>query len=95
MVQLTDGASMELICSPFEFFPFWVDLVNRSSNVGFFEPAGMGSLLRGRPVMKFITLLVIAIGWSSQIFPSWYLLTRNLAASSFRFPKLSMMGALR
>ena len=95
VVHLTNGASMELICSPFEFFPFWVDPVNHSSKVGFFEMTGMSSPLSGRPMMKFISLLVIVIGWSSQIFPSWYLLTRNLVASSFRFPKLSMMGALR
>ena len=45
--------------------------------------------------MKFIGLTVIAISSSSEIFPLWYLLTRNLAASSFRFLKLSMMWELR
>ena len=95
VVHLTIGDSIELIWSPFEFLPFWVDLVNCSSKDGFFEPTGTGSPLRGRPVMKFISLPVIAIDWLSQIFPSWYLLMRNLASSSLRFPKLSMMGALR
>ena len=95
VVHLIDGASMELVCSPLEFFPFWVDPVNFSSSVGFLEPTGIGSLLRGIPVMKFMSFLVIVIGWLSQIFPSWYLLTRNLPTSSLRVPKLSMMGALR
>ena len=45
--------------------------------------------------MKFMSFLVIVIGWSSQIFPSWYLLMRNLTASSLRVPMLSMIGALR
>ena len=94
-VHLTVGDSIELIWSPFEFLHLCVDPVNHSSKVGFFEPTGMGSPLRGRTVMKFISFPVIAIGSSSQIFPSWYLLTKNLAASSFKFLKLSMMGALR
>lgn len=95
VVHLTDDAYMKLICSPFEFFPFWVDLLNFSSRPRLLEPAGIGYPLRGSLVMKFMSFLVIVIGWLSQISPSWYLLMRNLAASSFRVPKLSMMGALR
>ena len=95
VIYLTDGASMELICIPLELFPLWDDLVNLSSRVGFLELTRIGSSLRGMPVMRFMIFPMIAIGWSSQIFPSWYLLTRNLVASSLRVPKFSMMGALR
>ena len=55
VVHLTYGSSMELICSCFDFFPFWVDPVNRSGRDGFFELTRIGSLLRGRPVMKFMS----------------------------------------
>ena len=71
VVYLVDDDSMEFICNPFEFLPLCVDPVNFSSNAGFFELTGIGSPLRGRPVMKLINLPVIAIGWSSQIFLSW------------------------
>ena len=94
-IHLTDGDSMELICKPFEFFPFYVDPVNFSSRARFLEPTGTRSPLRGRPVMKLMSFPVIVMGWSSQIFLSWYLLMRNLVASSLRVPKLSIMVALR
>ena len=94
-VYLTNSDSMEFICNPFQFFPLCVDPVNFSSKTSFLEQNGTSSLLRGRPVIKSMSFTVKAIGQSSQIFLSWYLLTRNLAASSLRVPKLSIMGALR
>ena len=45
--------------------------------------------------MKFMSLALIMIGWSSQIFLSWYQLMRNFVASSLRVLKLSMIGVLR
>lgn len=45
--------------------------------------------------MKLINLSVIAIGWSRQIFSSWYRLTMNLTTSSFKVPKLSTMGEFK
>ena len=94
-VHLTDGDSMEFICKPVEFFPFCVDLVNFSSKAWFLELTRTGSLLRGRTVIKLMSFPVMAMGWSSQIFPSWYVLTMNLANSYLRVPKLAIMGALR
>ena len=95
MVHLIIVDSIELIWSSFEFFPFCVDPMNHSTKDGLFDLIGTCYPLRGRLVMKFISFLVIEIGLSKKIFPSWYLLTRNLEASSFKFPKLAMIGALR
>ena len=95
MVHLTIGQSIELIWSPFEVLPFRLDPVNRLIKVGFFELTGRRYPLRGKLMMKFISFPVIAIGSSNQIFPPWYLLTKNLEASSFKLLKLSTMGALR
>ena len=42
-----------------------------------------------------MSLGVISIGSSRHILPSWWLLTKNLVASSLRLSKLSRIGALR
>ena len=63
VAHLTDVTYMELICSPFEVFPFWVDPINLLSRSRFLELTRIDSLLRGRPVLKFLSFLVIAIGW--------------------------------
>ena len=95
VVYLVDDDSIEFICNPFQFLPLCVDHVNLSSNARFFEPTEMSYPLRGTPVIKLINLLVIAIGWSSQIFLSWYQRTMNLMTSSFKAPNLFTMGAFR
>ena len=60
-VHFTEGDSIELICKPFEFFPLWNDPVNFSSKVGFLDPTRTWSPFRGRPVMKFMSLVLIVI----------------------------------
>ena len=62
VVHFTEGDSIELICSPFEFFPLWDDPVKFSNSVGFLDPTRTGSPFRGMPVMKLISLALIVIG---------------------------------
>ena len=69
--------------------------MNHSRKDGLFELTGIGSPLKGRLVMNFIIFPTIEIVSSSQIFSSWYQLNSILEASSFKFSKLSIMGALR
>ena len=62
VVHFTKGDSIELICSPFEFFPLWDDPVNFYNSAGFLDPIGTGSPFRGKPVMKLISLALTVIG---------------------------------
>ena len=61
-VHFTEGDSIELICSPFEFFPLWDDPVNFSNSAGFLDLTGTRFPFRGRSVMKLISLALIVIG---------------------------------
>jgi len=83
-----------LISNPFKFL-FVLEPVNIYIHAFALEVFRTWTSVFGMLVILWIRTLVISIGSSSQIYPSWYQLTIKFAASSFNCPKLAICGTPR